>query len=141
MYNRCKISFDTELWNSTYKDTPLFYPSLTYGKVLKVYDGDTVTVAARVHGGLYKWSIRIRGIDTPEMNSSDGVEKHKAQLAQQALQQRLMPFSVGKIVYFEDVKYDKYGRILATLYHDGENIGNWLIGEGHAKEYNGGSKT
>ena len=32
------------------KDLPLFIPPLKTGKVIKVYDGDTITIASRVPG-------------------------------------------------------------------------------------------
>ena len=31
-----------------YKDTTPFIPPLTYGKVIKVYDGDTLTIASKL---------------------------------------------------------------------------------------------
>ena len=53
------------------KDLPLFIPPLKTGKVIKVYDGDTITIASRVPGlynsPIYKFSVRLNGIDSPEM--------------------------------------------------------------------------
>ena len=46
----------------------------------------------------------------------------------------------GKIVTLEDVGTDKYGRVLATIKCGGEDICQWMIDEGHAKPYFGGTK-
>ena len=36
--------------NVTYEDTVPFIPPITSGKVVKVYDGDTLTIAGRLPG-------------------------------------------------------------------------------------------
>ena len=48
-----------------YKDTTPFIPPLTYGKVIKVYDGDTLTMTSKLpydRSPLYRFSVRINGI-------------------------------------------------------------------------------
>ncbi len=48
-------------------------------KVVKVYDGDTFTVEAYPWPGLEaKASVRIDGVDTPEIRGKCDEEKHKA---------------------------------------------------------------
>ena len=50
-------------WN-----TVPFKPPIHNGYVIKVYDGDTIT-CNKLHyskSPMYRWSVRIRGIDTPE---------------------------------------------------------------------------
>ena len=53
--------------NVEYDDTIPYIPELTHGKVVKVYDGDTITIASQLPGSstLYRFSIRLAGIDTP----------------------------------------------------------------------------
>jgi endonuclease YncB( thermonuclease family) len=61
-----------------WEDTIPFKPPITGGRVIKVYDGDTITVASKLpyrKSPLYRWSVRIRGIDCPEMKSHDKNEK------------------------------------------------------------------
>jgi endonuclease YncB( thermonuclease family) len=54
-----------------YHDTIPFIPPITSGKVIKVYDGDTVTIASKLpydNSPIYRFSIRLLGIDSPEMD-------------------------------------------------------------------------
>ncbi len=41
---------DPELMASTVRKTKAFIPDVYYGKVVKVYDGDTITIATRLSG-------------------------------------------------------------------------------------------
>ncbi len=52
-------------------DTPTFLPNLRRAKVVKVYDGDTIHVVARTgwRGRLWRWKVRLAGIDAPELRS------------------------------------------------------------------------
>ena len=48
------------------------------GKVIKVYDGDTITVQFKLpykSSPLYKISVRLNGIDCPELKTKNDVEK------------------------------------------------------------------
>jgi len=48
-------------------------------KVIKVYDGDTLTVEAYLWPGLEaKASVRLNGVDTPEIRGQCETEKQKA---------------------------------------------------------------
>lgn len=54
-----------------YVDTIPFVPPITSGKVIKVYDGDTITIASKLpydHSPIYRFSVRLLGIDSPEMD-------------------------------------------------------------------------
>ena len=66
LYNMNTSYLDSISYNDT---TPFVYP-IRYGKVIKVYDGDTITIAARLpntDGPIYRFSVRLNGIDTPEI--------------------------------------------------------------------------
>ena len=39
------------------------------GKIVSVYDGDSVKALLPLNGILYKWSCRLSGIDTPELRT------------------------------------------------------------------------
>lgn len=39
---------DYQLQNASYLNTTQFVPKIDTGKVIKVYDGDTITIAARL---------------------------------------------------------------------------------------------
>ena len=123
------------------KDLPLFVPPLKTGKVIKVYDGDTITIASKVPGlynsPIYKFSVRLNGIDTPEMRTKDEDEKEIATLARDALSEKIM----GKEIRLENIKTEKYGRVLCDIYLDKIHLNQWLIDEKYALPYDGGTKV
>ena len=53
----------------TYESTVEYIPNVREGKVIKVYDGDTITVGFYNTGDPtpYRISVRLLGIDTPEV--------------------------------------------------------------------------
>jgi endonuclease YncB( thermonuclease family) len=70
------------------------------------------------------------------MKTNSPVEKKLAQKAQKALTELIF----GKIVYLTDVGMDKYGRVLANVYLEQINLSQWMLDNGHAVQYNGGTK-
>ena len=100
--------------------------------VTKVYDGDTITVDFDLGFGivLKKQTIRLFGINTPEVR---GTEKADGIISRDALRQRIL----GKQVMIKTSrdKKGKYGRWLGEVFVADENINQWLISEGYAKEY------
>ncbi len=100
--------------------------------VTKVYDGDTITVDFDLGFGILirKQKIRLLGINTPEVR---GPEKPQGIISRNALRQRIL----GKVVTIKTSKdkKGKYGRWLGEVFVEDENINQWLITEGYAKEY------
>ena len=68
-----KESFQSVLDNITYNDTEEFIPNLSYVKVIKVYDGDTITIVF-YDNEFKKFKLRLAGIDTPEIKPFLSVE-------------------------------------------------------------------
>src|SRR6056300_1423989 len=127
------------LENVKYKDTIPFVPPIQYGKVIKVYDGDTITIASVLPNTtepIYRFSIRLNGIDTPEIRGKTQEEKELAIQVRDALTEKIY----GKMVELRNVGNEKYGRVLAEIYLDGENINQWLVDENFAVAYDGGKK-
>ena len=83
--------------------TSMFAAETLKGRVVKVADGDTITVldAANV-----QHRIRLDKIDAPEKSQSFG----------DAARKHLAAFVAGKDVEIEWTKKDKYGRILGTIW-------------------------
>ena len=122
-----------------YKDTKPFIPFITTCKVLKVYDGDTITIASKLSfdSPIYRFSVRLRGIDTPEIRTNNENEKLRALAAKRFVERKVL----NKIVMLTDVKTEKYGRLLADVYlEDGICLNKLLVECGFAVEYNGGKK-
>jgi endonuclease YncB( thermonuclease family) len=131
--------------NVTYESTVPYIPPVTAGKVVKVYDGDTITIATKMPGSdtMYRLSVRLAGIDCPEIKSKIASEKEVAQLAKQFVTTQVM----GEIVSLENVKMEKYGRLLARVwYHDPFTldplcINDKLCEQRLAVAYDGGTKV
>ena len=120
-------------------NTETYIPKITYGKVIKVYDGDTITVAAYLpesNKQVYKFSVRLRGIDSPELRGSSAAEKKHAIVARDALSERIL----DKYVNIKNVSTEKYGRLLADVYFEETNMNDWMVSNNYAVEYDGGTK-
>ena len=131
-------ALDRDLANATWQNTAPFIPKVTYGKVIKVYDGDTITVAARPYKSESpcRFSIRLSGIDCPEIRSRDQGERDAAVL----VKNRLSDLILEKYVSLYNVKIDKYGRLLCDVYHGQIHVNNWLLNSRLAVTYDGGKK-
>lgn len=123
------------------KQLDAFVPPVNSGRVIKVYDGDTITIASKVPGlknsPIYKFSVRLNGIDTPEIKGKNEDEKHIAQKARDSLSARIM----GKDIFLKNVQTEKYGRLLCEIYLDKENLNQWMINQRYALAYDGGTKV
>jgi endonuclease YncB( thermonuclease family) len=109
------------------------------GRVVDVYDGDTLTCVIPVHGQMYKYDIRLNGIDTPEIKTKDENEKKKAIdsrnflirqiLCNAELENEFSCFGNCKrkdiqcflkkhviLVWIQCYEFEKYGRLLADIY-------------------------
>ena len=105
-------------------------------KVRQVHDGDTILVeSTALPFPLSHMSIRLRGIDTPELKGQCKAEKTKAKLATNYLKSYIKP---GEILTLQNFKWDKYGgRIDADVYHKGDKLSDIIIAAGYAVAYTG----
>jgi endonuclease YncB( thermonuclease family) len=125
-----------KLKNKGFYDCPKFIPTIKIGKVIKVYDGDTITIATYYNNSIYRFSVRLNGIDCPELKTFNIHEKEIAIIAKETLSNMIM----DKFVNLENISYDKYGRILADVYYKKTNLSQYLLANKLAVEYDGGSK-
>lgn len=107
------------------------------GLVFRVIDGDSVVieVPSLPHVG----EIRLRGIDTPELNGHCPAERAKAQEAKAALTAMLPTMLRVRVL---DVQPDKYfGRFIAdVILPDGTSAANAMMAAGLARPYSGGTR-
>jgi len=107
---------------------------------VKNYDGDTITVnipyAPPIIGE--NISVRVFGIDTPEIKGACPKEK---QLAKDTKNYVKYILSKASYIDLEDVKRDKYFRILATVKTSEGDLAELLLDKGYAVEYDGGTKS
>ena len=74
-------------------DTVEFTFPIQGGRVIKVYDGDTITIATKLpykDSPLYRFPIRLKGIDTAEIKSKNENEKKNAKIARDALSELIL---------------------------------------------------
>ena len=136
--NNFQEDFQEDFDNIFYNNTIPFIPPVKRGKVIKVYDGDTITVASKILNGtdMYRFSVRLNGIDSPEIKGKSEAEKMSAIVSRDKLSNLIL----NKVVRLEDVKTEKYGRILAEVYLDNLNINKWMLENKLAEPYDGGKK-
>ena len=128
------------LQNITYKETEAFIPQIRFAKVIKVYDGDTITVAAKLpfnESPIYRFSVRLRSIDSPEIKGQSEKECELAIVARDALHNLIF----GKIIELRNNGKEKYGRLLADLYYNDLHVNKWMVDKGYAVKYDGGKKV
>ncbi len=126
--------------NINYKDTLAFIPPVKFGKVIKVYDGDTITIAARLPfegSPIYRFSVRLAGIDSAEIRGGSKNETEIAKIARDALYKLIF----GKVIELRNNGKEKYGRLLADLYLGELYINQWMVDNGYAVPYDGGKKN
>jgi len=122
------------------KDTIPFVPPITAGVVVKVYDGDTITIASKLpypESPLYRFSVRLNGIDCPEIKGANDHEKQCAQIAKQ----EMMALVMNQVVTLKNIGTEKYGRILADVYVQETHVNQHMIEKRLAVAYDGGTKT
>lgn len=109
-------------------------------EVTSIYDGDTFTVNISEWPEIvgHRISIRVNGIDTPELKGKCQMEKKKARLAKQ--------FTVGKLrnaktIVLRNIKRGKYFRLVADVLIDGDDLAKMLLNIGYAVKYAGGTKV
>ncbi len=113
--------------------------SLQCVEYIRNYDADTITVNVP---GLHpllgeKISIRVSGIDTPEMRTKNQCEKEKAKIAKKWVKKVL---TSAKRIDLKNIQRGKYFRIVADVYVDGVNLTHILLDKGMGYPYDGGTK-
>lgn len=108
--------------------------------VLRVIDGDTIAVRARIWiGQSVETRVRIAGVDAPELRGDCAFEIELAKAARDLVSSALgdEPASLW------DVRYDKFGgRVLARVESSaGEDIATLLIAAGLGRPYDGGKRA
>ena len=104
------------------------YGATLTGRVVKVSDGDTITV---LDASNVQHKIRLNGIDAPEKKQAFG----------QVAKNHLSSLVAGKAVRVEYSKRDRYGRVLGTVFVGDTDINLKMIADGLAWHYKKFDKT
>ena len=97
------------------------YPDVKVSRLLRVIDGDTFRCDIDEHSAIAgkNISIRLRGINTPELKSRNPEERKSANLEKQRLSDLL---NNARVIELRNIDRDKYFRIDADVYIDGEPL-------------------
>ncbi len=117
----------------------------TYGDfhavhVVRNYDGDTITVNIDDVPDILgkEISIRVYGIDTPEIHGKCDKERH---LAIEAKELVYVTLRDTKYLSLLNTRRGKYFRIVADVITSEGNLAEILLDKGLAVKYNGGTKV
>lgn len=131
--------------NCTIDNTKLVTYDFTKAKVLKVYDGDTFTVAGYYNGDFCKFSVRLYGVNCEEIKGGSEETKKKAQEAKKFVEDMILHKIIdidilnNKIVDNKRLN-EKYGRLLCNVKINNNDLAIALLNAGLAKPYFGGHK-
>jgi micrococcal nuclease len=100
--------------------------------VVKVYDGDTITVDIDLGFGVFykKQKIRLMGINAPELK---GDERENGLIVRDWLREKILNKEV--IIKTIKDKKGKYGRYLGYIFLDNININEQMLNEGLVEPY------
>lgn len=129
----------TDIENCTCENTNYisFENKQMTGKVVKVYDGDTVDICMHLGNSIYKFKCRLLHYDAPEIRSKNTYEKEISQISKKALESLVL----DKVVSVHCKKYDKYGRILCEVITDTDvNVNQYMLDNHYGVPYNGKGK-
>jgi micrococcal nuclease len=117
----------------------ILYGNIIVDKVGTVYDGDTFSVSINQWPAIIgkNISVRLKGVDTPEMKGACYQEILKAREAKKFTVQRLRN---AKKVELKNMSRDKYFRIDADVFIDGKDLAQELINSRLGVAYSGGIK-
>ena len=107
-------------WEKYNNKTPIFTleRSFVQGKIVDVYDGDTVKIVLNlpINSQYFRWNCRLSGINTPEIRTKNIKEKEFGLLVRDKLKERIE----NKILLIKCGEFDKYGRLLVEIYENQE---------------------
>jgi micrococcal nuclease len=110
------------------------YGNYTVSKIGNVYDGDTFRANIKNLPPIVGKNIRIRirGINTPEMDSKSSATQEAARAAQRFLENALKH---AQRITLKNTERGTYFRIVADVYLDGKNLKDLILKAGHSKKY------
>jgi micrococcal nuclease len=114
-------------------------------KIVRVYDGDTCFAVFKLNNQFVKFKVRMEGYDSPEMKPSlENKNREKEKKEAQKAKEELEKYVLNKIVLLHCGKWDKYGRLLGTIFTSvnstNVNINELMIKNGFGYKYDGGTK-
>ena len=75
-------------------------------KIVAVYDGDTCKCVFPIYNQLFKWTIRLDRVDTPELKTPHELESSFGHEVRDIIREK----ALNKVVKIKCGDFDKYGR-------------------------------
>jgi len=106
-----------------YTDADEYIPAISKGKVVKVYNDRTISIAAAFDSDLsvppkiYRFSIWLNGVSDRELYQNE------AEIMRNNLSARIL----GKMVDIKNINVDYNGRIAADVFCEDEYVNDWII--------------
>ena len=112
------------------------FPGVGY---VRCYDGDTCTFNIANIPEIFgeKISVRIAGIDTPEIRGKCEHEKSRAKEARDFVRELLFE---AKQIDLTSCERGKYFRLVCNVIVDGKDLAEILLENGYARKYDGGKR-
>jgi len=116
------------------------YGTVIVSKVISVYDGDTFRVDIDSLPPIVgkNISIRLNGVDTPEIRGKCKYEKDLAIKARDFVRNKL---ANAKEIKLNNLQRGKYFRVVANVIVDGVSLEQELLDNELAYKYTGGKKS
>lgn len=107
-------------------------------ELVRVVDGDTIDVTIELWPGLTQRArIRLEGVNTPEKRTRLQCEKTAGIAATEFAQ----AFVEQGAITVDGVRNGKFaGRVLGSVFVDGNSLADALLVSGHARVYTGGKR-
>lgn len=138
IYKKLKLKFV----NTNNVDFFNFIDQIKIGKVVDIYDGDTITVLTDVHGYYYKFRVRLYGIDCPEIKPLKDIENRDLHIKSAIKVKDILSMLIlNRTVKLLCKNFDKYGRLLVIVIYEDININDFLLENKLAKKYDGKTKV
>ena len=127
------------------------------GKIVYVYDGDTLHIVFNIDNKFCKFNCRLINIDSPEIRTTNKKEHESAIKSRNYLLKKVTNISLinenlskndiknicsesRKLITVKCFEFDKYGRLLVELFDNNLSINNDMINQKLAVKYDGGTK-
>ena len=116
------------------------FGNVIVSEVTSIYDADTFNVNIQGWPAIIgeRISVRLLGVDAPEIRGKCESEK---QAARRAKEFTVAALRSAKSIELKNIQRGKYFRILADVYVDGVNLSDALIRQKHARPYDGGKRS
>lgn len=138
LFSKTKTLQENIDWSSVKEENvPIFVPPITFGKVLKIYTGDTFVLATKLPffhetietAPICKFTIHLDGVSAP-------IDKENGSITKEILIQKIE----HQIVQLRDVSTDRHGKIYAKVFLAEENVNEWLLKNQYVVKSQNGKK-